>query len=245
MSENTQPTPAPQPDRVASVAVAGGDLPVEIYLPPARSGRGLVLVQEIFGVSRYIQARARDLADLGYVVAVPQLYWRIGLVATPEDGPIEDVLGAGMGAAEELGLAPAIADTAASLRWLPTIPEVTGPAGLFGFCFGGGVAFAAAAQSDPAALVSYYGSAIPALLEVAGQVHAPSLHHWGEADTFIDQATQAHLRSVIERDGVEWYSYPEAGHAFDNPNPAFFSEPASRLAWQRTTAFLTRVLPLA
>lgn len=244
MTENTDRMDAPEPDRVDVVEVDGGRLPIEVYLPPGRRGPGLVLVQEIFGVSRYIRARARDLAGLGYVVAVPQLYWRIGQVGTLEDGPIEDVLAGGMAAAGDLGLEPAIADTAAALEWLPTAPEVTGAVGLFGFCFGGGVAFAAAAQTQPAALISYYGSAIPALLELAPRVVAPGLHHWGEADSFIDQDTQAQLRSVIERDGVEWYSYPGAGHAFDNPNPAFFSEAASRLAWQRTTAFLTRVMPL-
>lgn len=41
---------------------------------------------------------------------------------------------------------------------------------------------------------------------------------------------------------VEFYTYPGAGHAFDNPHPMFFNEPASELARQRTLAFLKQHL---
>ena len=44
-----------------SVPVDGGDLPADLHLPPAGRGPGLVLFQEIFGVTPYVDARARDL----------------------------------------------------------------------------------------------------------------------------------------------------------------------------------------
>lgn len=230
----------------ASIPVEDGDLPVQVYLPDGGRGPGLVLVQEIFGVSRYIEQRARDLAELGYVVAVPELYWRLGFAATPEDGPIEDVLGAGMTAAQELGLDRAIDDVVATLEWLPVQPEVAGPVGVIGFCFGGGVAFAAAARlgraDRPAVLVSYYGSALPALADQAPRVSAPSLHHWGSADAFIPGEMQDTVRAALARDGVEWFTYDGAGHAFDNPHPAFQHAAASELAWSRTVEFLARQL---
>ena len=56
----------------------GGTMPAFIARPASGGGPGLVLLQEIFGVTEYIQSRARDLANLGYVVLVPELYWRIG-----------------------------------------------------------------------------------------------------------------------------------------------------------------------
>lgn len=247
----TQPSAPPAPE-CHSVPVVGGDLPVRLYLPQSGRGPGIVVVQEIFGVSRYIAERARDLAALGYVVAVPELYWRSGLAATPEDGPIQDVLAAGMAAATELGLESAIDDVAATLEWLPRRPEVTESdsgtnVGIVGFCFGGGVAFAATARLDrtdlPVALVSYYGSALPALVELAPRVRVPSLHHWGSADTFIPLDVQEAIRPEIVREGVEWFTYEGAGHAFDNPHPAFHDAAASDLAWERTVAFLGRHLP--
>ena len=53
------------------VAVLDGEVPADLYLPESGSGPGVVLFQEIFGVTDYIRSRARDLADLGYVVARP------------------------------------------------------------------------------------------------------------------------------------------------------------------------------
>ena len=38
---------------------------------------GLLLLQEIFGVSDYIKQRGADLAALGYYVIAPEIYWRL------------------------------------------------------------------------------------------------------------------------------------------------------------------------
>ena len=38
-------------------------MPAHFWRPPAGAGPGLILVHEIFGVSEYIQARGRDLAE--------------------------------------------------------------------------------------------------------------------------------------------------------------------------------------
>jgi carboxymethylenebutenolidase len=61
----------------SSVLTPDGPMPVHVWRPPAGSGPGIVLVQEIFGVSGYIQDRAADLAALGYVVLAPEVYWRL------------------------------------------------------------------------------------------------------------------------------------------------------------------------
>src|SRR5438874_12764388 len=55
----------------------GGRIPVFVARPPAGRGPGLVFLHEIFGITEYIKQRARDLAALGYLVFVPQLYWRL------------------------------------------------------------------------------------------------------------------------------------------------------------------------
>ena len=95
-----------------------------------------------------------------------------------------------------------------------------------------------AAESAPDALVSYYGSALPRLVELAPKVSAQSLHHFGDADAYLDvDAVIPALR------GAEIHRYPGAGHAFDNPMPAFHHADASELAWRRTVDFLARHLP--
>src|SRR5690606_41989363 len=73
-----------------SVHLADGDMPAHLWLPPSGSGPGLLLLQEIFGVSTYIRSRARDLADLGYVVLAPELYWRLGETVDEARGAVLD-----------------------------------------------------------------------------------------------------------------------------------------------------------
>ena len=66
-------------------------------------------------------------------------------------------------------------------------------------------------------------------------VTAPSLHHFGDADEYlpVDEV-------VAGLPGTEIHRYPGAGHAFDNPMPAFHDIDASALAWERTVEFLNR-----
>ena len=211
-----------------------GELPVHRFLPDRPSGAGIVLVQEIFGVSAYVRGRAEDLAREGYEVHVPELYWRIPDHEVDEDG--EGMLERGMELMGRTDWADAVGDTLAAVEHLRG--EVAGRVGLVGFCYGGGVAFAAAARTEVAALVSYYGSALPQLLDLAPEVTAPSLHHWGTEDAFIPRATAEEIERALDRDGVEFVWHEGAGHAFDNPHPAFFHAEASAAAWPHTLAFL-------
>ena len=225
---------------VFSLAVDGGTLPVHRWLPESGSGPGIVLVQEIFGVSPYIRDRAAELAAAGYVVDVPDLYWRLDEPPLDESGP--DVLSQAMARMQRLPWADAVADTAAAVRRLRGDDAVVGKVGLVGFCYGGGLAFAVAAGEPVDALVSYYGSALPNLLELAPAVTTPSLHHFGEADSFIPIDVVGQVRDAVDRDGVEFHTYPGADHAFDNPRPEFHHPEASALAWERTLEFLDRQL---
>lgn len=228
-----------EPARI-EVAVDGGALPVLVWSPESGSGPGILLVQEIFGVSPYIRARAADLAAAGYVVHVPDLYWRLGEPPLDESAP--DVLAQAMARMQQLPWDDAVADTAAALRRLREADSVTGKVGLLGFCYGGGIAFAVAAREPVDALVSYYGSALPNLLDLAGSVTAPSLHHFGEDDSFIPFDVVVEVRDAVVRDGVEFHTYPGADHAFDNTRPQFHHTQASELAWIRTLEFLDRRL---
>jgi carboxymethylenebutenolidase len=75
-------------------------------------------------------------------------------------------------------------------------------------------------------------------------VTAPSLHHFGTADTYIPLEKIEEIRSAVEGPEVEFYLHDGAGHAFDNPHPMFLHEPARLDAWRRTTEFLHRRLPV-
>ncbi len=224
-----------------TVQTPDGAMPAHLWRPESGSGPGMLLVQEIFGVSTYIRQRGEDLAALGYVVLAPELFWRLGVDAVPA-GP--DMLQEGMALAGRFDWPAGVADGVAALRALRELPAAAGDVGIIGFCFGGGMAFNIAAVDSPAALVSYYGSALPGLLELAPQVTAPSLHHFGNADAYLDAATVAAITDAVTPQGAVVETYQGADHAFDNPEFVNFHAAASSAAWERTTAFLREQLPV-
>ena len=225
-----------------TVPTDAGQMPAHLWTPASGTGPGLLLLQEIFGVSAYIQRRGADLAEGGYVVLAPELYWRLdaGPVDESAPGAIEEA----MGRAQRLDWPTTVADAVVALR--DVRGRASGGTGVIGFCFGGGLAFNVAAVEEPDALVSYYGSGIPGLLDLAPRVTAPSLHHFGTADSYLDAATVATVREAVTAGGatVEFELYEGADHAFDNDDFMLHHPEASELAWQRTLAFLARELPV-
>jgi len=234
-----------------SVSTGDGDMPAHLWLPRSGTGPGILLLQEIFGVSDYIEKRAQDLADLGYVVLCPEIWWRQG-VSRVEDGP--EAMERAFVLLEQCDWAAAVADGVAALAALAARDEVAGGAGIVGFCFGGGLGFAVAAERSPDVLVSYYGSALPELLGItpdprvhapgAEAVSAPSLHHWGLADQFLTRPVVEQIRAVLEPlDNVTFHTYESADHAFDNHDFFLHDAEAAQLAWDRTTQWLDEHLP--
>jgi carboxymethylenebutenolidase len=229
-------------ERVA-VSTSAGEMPAYLWLPERGTGPGLLLLQEIFGVSGYIQRRGGDLAAAGYVVLAPELYWRLEATAIDESAP--GAIEAALGLAGRLDWDAAVLDAAAALEQLRKRDEVQGGTGVIGFCLGGGLAFNLAAEHSPDVLVSYYGSSIPAHLDLAPQVTAPSLHHFGLADEYIDNATVEQIRSAVTAGGrpAQFEVYEDANHAFDNDEFLLHHPEAAELAWRRTLDFLGRTLP--
>ena len=159
--------------RVDSVRTADGFFDLTVWVPDNGSGPGLLLIQEIYGVSDYIRAVAEDLAGLGYVVAAPDLFWRLqpGYRAAHDDAGLAVVAGDGVPVRRRpggRGLHPALGVLAA-------LPEVDGGIGIIGFCLGGSVAYLVAAQTPLDAVVSFYGSAVPEQLGVLDQITSPLL----------------------------------------------------------------------
>ncbi|MGO1972234.1 MAG: dienelactone hydrolase family protein [Propionibacteriaceae bacterium] len=229
--------------RSVHVSTPDGPMPAHQWLPDSGSGPGLLLLQEVFGVSDYIRQRGADLADLGYVVLAPEIYWRLDDAEIDETR--EDFLTRAMDVAGRLDWPTAVQDAAAAVGFLADQPEVDEIPGLIGFCFGGGLAFNVAAETEPSVLISYYGSALPTLLDLADRVTAPSLHHFGTRDAFIDSDTVERIRQAVEGPATTFLLHEGAGHAFDNSqHDAFFHEQASIDAWRRTVAFLAEWLPV-
>jgi carboxymethylenebutenolidase len=220
------------------IDTGSGLMPAHEWGSADGSGPGILLLQEIFGISDYIKQRAADLASLGYYVIAPEIYWRLDNAELDESGP--DLLGQAVGLMQKVDWSTAVSDSVAALDYLRSREQAVG---IVGFCFGGGLAFNVAAVSSPDVLVSYYGSALPNLLEFAPDVDTVSLHHFGDADDYLTSDAVDKIIEAVDGPENEIYRYPGAGHAFDNPMPAFHHAEASALAWSRTEDFLNRHLP--
>lgn len=225
----------------------GRGMPATLFRPESDMGAGIVLVHEIFGRTDYMRRRATDLAELGYNVVLPQVFWRLGVDTIPEDSP--DALQIAMGHVQNIDWDLAVSDIRTAVTWLRADPESEHAVALVGFCFGGGLAYAtlqrATGPEHADALVSYYGSALPELVK-GPIVHAASLHHFGDADAFIPPESIQRIREVVEGDGAEFHLWTGANHAFDNPTPELgLHDPrASREAWEVSIDWLSEHHPV-
>lgn len=226
--------------RVEKVVVPDGEFNLHVWAPEG-GGPGILLVQEIFGVGEYLEAVAEDLVALGYVVAAPDMFWRI----EPDWAVVhnEEAVPAGMSMVSRFDWEKGVEDAAAALAVLKGLPGV-GKVGVLGFCFGGTVAYLLAANAEVDALVSFYGSGVPDALEQIDAIEGPVQFHFGGDDPYIPREDVAKVeRAVDGRDGMEIHVQEDGGHAFHNRKaPMFYQpEPAER-AWRLTVDFLDRTL---
>src|SRR6266516_478752 len=111
-------------------------MPVHEWGSQDSDAPGLLLLQEIFGVSDYIKQRAADLAALGYYVTAPEIYWRLDHTSLDESDP--EVMQRAMSIMQRLDWDLAVSDAVAALEYLRGRDAATG---VIGFCFGGGLGF--------------------------------------------------------------------------------------------------------
>jgi carboxymethylenebutenolidase len=204
----------------------------ECWLEPAKGDRvgGLVILQEIFGVTDQLKGVARQYADLGCEVAIPALFDRKerGAVVPFDQAP----RGRDMMLAADLN--KTMADIAASVDYLKS---KGGKVAVMGFCWGGGLAVRSAQKLDIAGAVVFYGTRLPQYLD--SPLNAPVLGHFGTKDDHIPPEMLDEAKAYLPEMEVHMY---EAGHAFANDaRPAYAAE-AADLAHERTRDFLQKVL---
>jgi carboxymethylenebutenolidase len=227
--------------RTESVALDGGSMDLHVWTPDAGSGPGIVLIQEIFGVGPYIRAVASRLADAGYVVGAPDVFWRFARGWAPDHD--EKGLNDSIALMSKFDFPAAVGDCIAALGTLAALPGTTGTPAVMGYCLGGTLSLAVAIHGEPAACVSYYGSGAPDMAGMLDQVHCPVLFHFGSEDGYIPNDKVEALNAAIAGRPDITLNVEIAGHAFDNHEAAmFYNEGAAKSAWSKTMAFLGRHL---
>lgn len=204
----------------------GAEIGVYHVQPEGERRGGVVLVQEIFGVTEHIRDMAEEYAGDGYEVLAPALFDR----EEPgfEAGYTGDDLKRGVDMARNRH------PFDLSLKDVQTCIDALkdkGPVFVVGYCYGGSVAwFAATRMSGVAAASGYYGGMVPNA--AAEEPKVPVLLHFGRFDGSIPMEG---VEKVIAKDwrNATVHVY-EAGHGFNSDRRKDYHEPSAELAKERT-----------
>ncbi len=217
----------------------GGSCRGYLSLPRQGSGPGLVLCQEIFGVTAGIRELADLYAEEGYVVLAPDLFWRLQPGLELGESDVQQA----MGYAQRFDARLGVQDIAASVAALRDQPACKGRIGVLGHCLGGRLAVLAAASGAVDCAVSYYGVGIDAVLGQVADVKVPMVMHFAGADRLVrPEAVEKIREHFAARHDVEVYVYPGVDHAFASPGRSSFDKQASDMAHTRSLALLRRVM---
>ncbi len=223
-------------------AADGGKFAAYLAEPAGGSGPGLVLIQEIFGINQFLRDMAHQFAEEGYVVLVPDLFWRMqpGVVLSYNDADIAQAFDY----YKRFDVDQGIKDIAASIAHLRTMPECSsGQVGALGYCLGGNLAYLTAARTDIDCAVCYYGVAIEQSLHEAGNITCPMVMHFAAEDGFVPPAAVAEITDQFKgRAEIEIYNYPGVDHAFATPGRDSYHEASTVAAYSRSIALLRSVL---
>jgi carboxymethylenebutenolidase len=199
---------------------------------PPNATKGVVVVQEIFGVNHHIRDMADRFAALGYAVVAPALFDRAQ--AGVELGYTQDDIGKGREIRMKLNDADVMKDVEAAANHL-----AGKKLGIVGYCFGGTVAWWGATRTTKFSASScWYGGGIPGTKNESA--NCPVQMHFGEKDASIPMTDVDAVRAAQAK--VEVYVYDGAGHGFGCDERGSFSQPDYDLAQQRTVTFFEKNL---
>ena len=220
-----------------AIAAADGTFNAYLALPPGGRGPGLVLAQEIFGVNAAMRSLADAYAEEGYVVLVPDLFWRqapgIELGYNPADFERAFAL------YQAFDEAAGVRDLQATIDTLRAHPAVTGKVGVMGFCLGGKLAYLCACRTNADVAIGYYGVGIEHALGEAASLRGRLVLHIAANDAYCPPDAQAAIRTALQgREKVEIYTYPGVDHAFARPGGDHYDKTAAQFAQQRSIGAL-------
>ena len=222
-----------------SVSYKSGDETVQgmLYTPAGKAPfPALIVIHEWWGLNDWVKEQASKLSDQGYVTLAVDLYR--GKVARAPDEAHELMRG--------LPQDRAIRDLRAALDFLKSQKNVKGDRiGAIGWCMGGGYSLDVALEEPTLAadVINYGHLAVDE--NSLRKINAPILGIFGGKDRGIPVDDVKKFEETMKRLGkqIEIMVYPDAGHAFQNPNNKEGYRPQDAAdAWKRTVSFLERTL---
>lgn len=237
-----------------TIRTEDGDCPLFVYTPSdGRSGPAVIFYFDAGGIRPAVADMAQKLADAGYVVLLPDLFYRHGPYG-PFD-PVEVLAGDMMAILGPLLMttnnAKAAEDTDAIFDYIGTRSDVLGDkVGTVGFCFGGGMAITAAGTypDQIGAAASFHGSNLASDAPDSPHLLASKL----KAELYIAAATNdehyptemaKNFEAALDGEGVTYTAetYP-AAHGWMKPDFPVYDATSAERGWKEMISFFDRTL---
>ncbi|MCK1641361.1 dienelactone hydrolase family protein [Bradyrhizobium sp. 157] len=214
----------------------------------------VIFYMDAFGIRPGMKQMAQHLADLGYVVLLPDLYYRHGAYGPldPKEvlqGDFGAIVGPLMGGTDNH---KAGEDTVAFLAYLESRQDVAGDkVGTVGFCMGGGMALTAAAfyPDRIAAAASFHGGNLATDLpdsphlqvaKIKGEVYLAVADNDGSYPPEMAKLFDA----AMDAAGVNYTSELYAGkaHGWMKPDMPVYDAEAAERGWAKLSELYARNL---
>jgi carboxymethylenebutenolidase len=230
-----------------------GGAPLQAYVArPDGAGPfpGVVLVLHAPGWDEFYREFSRRFAEHGYIAVCPNLYERYGH-GTPDDVAAR-VRGDG-GVADD----SVIADCAAALAWIKSLPSSNGKVGIIGTCSGGRHAVLVA-SSVPGfdAVADLWGGGVimppdqlndkrpVAPIDLTPNLNAPILGLFGNDDMGPSPAQVDQHEAALKENGKTYmfHRYDGAGHGFFYYHAPSYRQQQAMDGWEKVEAWFGQYL---
>ncbi len=218
------------------------------YDESTKAKRPLVMViHEWWGLNDYTRIRVRQLASLGYIAFAVDMFG---------DGKTADNPTDATSLSSPFYNNPALAKSRfdAALAKAKSYPEAdTSKIALIGYCFGGGMALnIARLGEDLKGVVSFHGTLLGVPTD-KNLLKADLLICQGGADKFVSPEQVSQFKHEMDSAGINYTfkSYPDAMHAFSNPNatengkkfnlPIAYNAAADTASWKDMNEFFGKI----
>src|SRR3984957_8948934 len=233
-------------DEQVSIRTHDGECPAYVFTPPEGDQHpAVIFYMDGFGIQPTILEMGQRLAGHGYVVLLPDLYYRVGRYEPLDPEKVfasGDVMGSIGRLFSSTDNRRAGEDTEAFLAYLDSRDDVAGrKVGTTGYCMGGGMALTTAGTYPDriAAAASFHGGGLDSDTELSqpllpDKITARVYIGVSANDNSYPPEMGARLEKSLQEAGVAYVSefYPGALHGWTQTDFPIYNEPAAERHWR-------------